>query len=157
MTRLAFLTAIVFAALSAAVAQTASPAHPAAGSREAIREADLAWAKIAARRDIETFMAVVADDAHFVSGGRLEVGREAIRPGWAKLFADPDTTITWSPEFVDANGDLGYSIGTYEIRGKGKEGPWTIQGRYQTTWRRDNKGNWRAVADIGSPAPPDKK
>ncbi len=156
MSRLVAAIAVICAALTAG-AQSVPQPHPAASAVEAIRQADLEWAKTAARRDIEAFMAMVADDAHFVSDGKVEVGKDAIRPGWAKLLADPDTTITWAPEFADAMGDLGYSIGHFEIQGKGKDGPWTVKGIYQTTWRRGADGKWRAIADIGNPAPPEKK
>ncbi len=127
------------------------------GAAEAIRQLDIEWAKIAARRDIDAFLSHVADDARFVSQGELEIGKDAIRKEWGALFKDMDTTVTWSPEFADASGDLGYSIGTYQFSGKGPNGPWIAKGRYQTTWRRGRDGQWRAVADIGSPAPKEKK
>ncbi len=146
---------------SFAFAQTATTAKKkpagASGAAEAIRQMDLEWAKIAGRRDIDAFMSHVADDARFVSAGELEIGKDAIRKEWAAIFKDMDTTVTWSPEFADASGDLGYSIGTYEFHGKGPNGPWTVKGRYETTWRRGRDGQWRAVADIGSPAPKEKQ
>jgi ketosteroid isomerase-like protein len=152
---------VVLLLSSFALAQSAATAKKkpagASGAAEAIRQMDTEWAKIAARRDIDAFMSHVADDARFVSAGELEIGKDAIHKEWEGLFKDMDTTVTWSPEFADASGDLGYSIGTYEFSGKGPNGPWTVKGRYQTTWRRGHDGQWRAVADIGSPAPKEKK
>lgn len=145
-----FLLAIPFIA----VAQQKPASIPAT---EAVRQADIAWAKIAASRDIDAFMAMVADDAHFVSGGQLVTGKDAIHNEWGGLFRDLTTTVTWEPEYARGSGDLGYTIGTYVFRGAKAGESWERRGRYLTEWQRGKDGKWRAIADIGSPEPPPKK
>lgn len=50
---------------------------------------------------------------------------------------------------IAASGDLGYTYGSAESG--------TDKGYYARVWKRDSKGNWKAVVDIFSPLPPPAK
>lgn len=57
-------------------------------------------------------------------------------------------SLTWEPQAAAANGALGYTWGTYvftQTSGDGSEQRST--GIYVTVWRRDERGDWKAVLD----------
>ncbi len=56
-----------------------------------------------------------------------------------------------APTKVEASrgGDLGYSIGTYELTTYDPTGkPVTDCSKYVAVWKKQADGNWKAVADI---------
>jgi ketosteroid isomerase-like protein len=78
--------------------------------------------------------------------------------GIRKQFADlrPGTTLTWKPNKAEAaaSGDLGYTLGTYVLRSKDKDGaPITRYGKYCSVWKKQPDGNWKWVVDVGTPSP----
>lgn len=84
-------------------------------------------------------------------------GLEAVRRQFADL--PPGTTLVWSPfkAEVAASGDLGYTLGTYELRGKGADGQSTIRyGKYCSVWKKHKDGRWQWVVDVGTPSPAPK-
>ncbi len=58
-------------------------------------------------------------------------------------------------------GDLGYTIGSFELSVNGPDGePAMREGKYLTVWEKDQGGNWKVVADIfnyDAPMPEAKK
>ena len=78
--------------------------------------------------------------------------------GIRKQFADlpPGTTLTWKPNKAEAaaSGDLGYTLGTYVLRSKDKDGaPITRYGKYCSVWKKQTDGSWKWVVDVGTPSP----
>jgi ketosteroid isomerase-like protein len=78
-------------------------------------------------------------------------GIQAIRK---LLLAEEDTsfTLTWEPvkAVVAQSGELGYSYGIYLVTSQTthmKIG----EGTYATIWKKDRKGDWKAVLDTGNP------
>jgi ketosteroid isomerase-like protein len=80
------------------------------------------------------------------------VGVDAIESYFSKRPVVP----TWSPIAGDVSiaGDLGYTYGSYDYR----TGDSLIEekGYYLHVWRRNENGEWKLVADITNPQPPDK-
>lgn len=70
------------------------------------------------------------------------------------------TKLSWSPSEIIAakSGEMGVSWGRwlYEIPGDGQNTPPRTQaGSYVTVWRKNTKGEWKGLIDIGQPdAPP---
>lgn len=127
-------------------------------AKRAIKIADLEMAKAVSDRNLEKFNTLVADDAVFF-GRDVARGREAVAKAWLPLFTDPSMFLKWQPDevHVSANGDLGYSIGTYERMSKDPSGrPTAATGTYVSIWRKQSDGRWRAVLDIGTPGTPVK-
>ena len=121
----------------------------AAGPIEQVRDAEIAFAKAFADRDKVAFFKMVADDATFLSPGRTLRGRQEIIDGWSRLLDMPDPPFSWTPDrvSVSADGSLGLSTGpVFDTRG-------VHTGDYISTWRRDDKGNWKIVFDSTGPAP----
>jgi ketosteroid isomerase-like protein len=54
-------------------------------------------------------------------------------------------------EFLD-NGDVGYTVGRYQVSSLNDEGkPTSRRGSYLTTWQKQKDGSWKVVSDIGAP------
>ena len=100
--------------------------------------------------------AVGADARKFDPGAPTAIGRKAILALMAKY--PRDMQIEWKPEeaVVAASGDLGYTWGHFVATSHdGKGNLVTEHGRYLDVWRRQGRGKWRWIADIGTsdPAP----
>jgi ketosteroid isomerase-like protein len=69
------------------------------------------------------------------------------------FLPDAASTLTWKPREVEvsASGDLGFTIGDFEVRTRdAKGGSRSARGSYVTVWKRGPDGTWRAVVDIGT-------
>ena len=85
--------------------------------------------------------------------GPVATGHGAIRRLYAPLFEDPGFEISWAPSGAEvaASGDFGYTFGDWNSSVPASERTFeTSRGKYVTVWRRDAKGSWRVVADIGN-------
>lgn len=48
---------------------------------------------------------------------------------------------------VSSSGDLGYSVGTFELTLNDSEGnPVTRKGKYTTVWQKQTDGQWKVVS-----------
>jgi pimeloyl-ACP methyl ester carboxylesterase/ketosteroid isomerase-like protein len=110
---------------------------------DAVRQAEMGFAKAFADRDMEKFISYVADDATFMSGRGTLRGKQQVKEGWAGLFKNPEPPFSWGPEraYVSGEGKLGVSWGPlYDRQGK-------LAGYYTSTWRREPDGTWKVVFD----------
>lgn len=152
--------ALGLALLLASLAQAGGP-KPAKESKLAqqVRATELAFAASAKAKDFEKFMSYWDDDIKAFDNGTMVVGKDKQRANWAPLFNDPNRSIVWWPEVVEASGSLGYTTGPFEVHVKQADGSDKLvrQGRYTTIWRRHADGSWKATLDIGSNAPPPQK
>lgn len=123
-------------------------------ARRAIRIADLELAKSVADRSLQSFLALVADDAVFF-GKEVSRGRDAVAKAWLPFFRDRSLFLKWYPTQVEvsAGADLGYSVGEFERMSKDPAGnPTVATGNYVSIWRKQPDGRWKVVLDIGTPA-----
>ena len=122
-----------------------------------VRETELAFAAAARAKDYEKAMSFWDEDIHFFNEGKMSTGMAKQRENW-QFLKDPNITITWSPEVVEASGGIGYTTGPSEIRVKQEDGTERVRrGRYVTIWRRKPDGKWKAALGIGSQEPLAKK
>jgi ketosteroid isomerase-like protein len=153
----------VYAAALVALATGCQPQTP-PDTREAdtraLRETDAAFAKAAGAKDLERSVAFYADEAIMLEpNAPMASGRVAVRKAFGDLLAIPGFAITWQTTKVDVarSGDLGYTLGTYQMTLNGPKGkPTTDHGKYVTVWKKQADGTWKAVADMFSsdqPAP----
>jgi ketosteroid isomerase-like protein len=151
------IAAVLSGACAAALvlALAASPAE--AGKREkaleAIRLAEIEFARAVQSKDRDRFLSFLAEEATFYGRTDLRTGPEGILEAWSVLF-DPDAEValTWKPLVVEASksGDLGYAVGEYEqttVDANGNKS--LLYGHYVTIWRKVD-GAWKAVLDIGT-------
>ena len=127
------------------------PGDTRAANEAAIRDADVAWSKAAAAKQLDSVLSYYADDASsFVDNGPIATGKQAIGDAWRDLF-NMDYIISWQPTKVEVaqSGDLGYSQGTYEQRTGDSNGK-THKGKYVGVWKKEPAGSWKAVAEIAN-------
>ncbi len=119
-------------------------------------QADRDFAKATTDRGLDGWMEYMAINAVLLRDEPL-VGVDNIRLGMNKSFQTPGFKLTWDPtkaEFVGSGGDLGYTIGRYEVKFTGNDGkPQSDHGTYLTTWKKQKDGSWKVVSDIGTPDP----
>jgi ketosteroid isomerase-like protein len=152
----AFWTAAGFAIVSSTVVYAHDVAADVEAAKRAIRIADLELAKAVADRSLQSFLAIVDDDAVFF-GRDVSRGKDAVSKAWLPFFTDRNLFLKWHPNqvYVSSSADLGYSIGEYQRVGKDSAGnPTTATGNYVSIWRKQPDGKWKIVLDIGSPATP---
>ncbi len=143
--------------------------QPAADTRAAdeaaVREADTAWSKAAAAKQLDATVSYYAEDASaFPTNAPIAHGKESIRKMWEQLFTAPGFAVSWQPVKAEAarSGDLAYTHGTYELGMNDPKGnPIRDRGKYVVVWKKQAGGGWKAVADIFNsdlplPAPPAK-
>lgn len=130
----------------------------AAGPEEAIMQADRDFNKATQEKRAEGWLGYFALDEAAIPDPPT-VGRQAITERYQKLFANPDFTLTWTPEKgeVFPAGTVGYTTGKYVARFKSKEGKqMESRGHYLTLWRKQEDGSWKIVGDSGAPDGPAK-
>jgi ketosteroid isomerase-like protein len=162
----ASLVATLALALAAvpALAERLPPPAPRPGEsaeRAALRaevwRAELGFAASVGAKDREKFASLVAEDAVFVSGEGVAMGREAVLAAWSTLLAPGAPEFDWWPEIVElsADGALAISRGPWVARSKGPDGSAReVRGLFTSTWRRKSDGAWEVIFDAGcAPCP----
>ena len=90
------------------------------------------------------------DGVVYGSGAEPAVGADAI---YKKMGGDApdDSILQWNPVevFAAAAGDFGVSRGRWTATPKSGDAA-TISGSYVTVWRKNAKGQWKGLIDIGN-------
>jgi ketosteroid isomerase-like protein len=110
-----------------------------------VRVAEQALADAMARRDLDAFAALVADEAVFFGAKDIQRGKAAVIAAWKPLFDGARAPFSWQPATVEVleSGTLAHSSGPV----RNPEGRDT--GTFNSIWRRDRDGQWRVVFDKG--------
>lgn len=102
----------------------------------------------------EAFRMFLHDDATMFTTGSVPIkGRDFI---YKRMKSSGDgAVLQWTPRAaeVSASGDLGWTWGDYVMIETGKEGERRAFGYYVNVWKKDDDGQWKVVADIGTEAP----
>src|SRR5438270_13443412 len=156
-TRLILIVGLVV--LPIAVVCNFPPTLQGAGADEkAVRDADEAWAKAAATKDVDKTVSCYSDDAVVMPpNAERATTKEAIRKIWKDLLTD--ATVSWKANKVEVakSGDIGFVTGTYEVTMNdvvtGK--PVKDRGKYLVVWEKQTDGSWKCGADMfNSDLPP---
>jgi ketosteroid isomerase-like protein len=135
-----------------------SSGHP--SLEQELMQADRAW-EAATQKGLEGFLSFVSDDMLTIRPNEpLVHGKSGFADGWKDILATPGLTLRWEPQFAaaSASGDLGYTVGSYQItlndtKGRRPGG----SGKYITIWQKQPGGAWKVVFDSGvedtKPAP----
>lgn len=144
----------VFVALVAIAASGCAPKVDVEAEQAALLQVDAGGSKAAVAKDFDRWLSFFADDAAFLPpNAPIVTGKDAIGKFWGEMSAAPGFGISWQPSEaeVSAAGDLGYTLGTYEMTMVDPEGnPVTDRGKYVTVWKKQPDGTWKTVVDIGN-------
>lgn len=112
-----------------------------------VREAERAFAKTMADRDLQSFAASIAEEGVFFSGNGALRGRKAVVDAWKVYFEGKDAPFSWEPEIVEVLGSGSLALTSGPVRNpEGKQ-----IGTFSTIWRLEPDGRWRVVFDKGCP------
>lgn len=115
--------------------------------------ADSAWAEAYSTSETpaDVFADNVVDDSYLLPPGAPMVrGNVNIREFIAGLEASPEFSVNWSPTAatVSADGDMGYTVGAYQMTMAPEGEPIEIDGKYLTVWKKQADGSWMVTADM---------
>ncbi len=120
-----------------------------ASAEEAVRATEVAFAKSMADRNHAGFTSFLDPEAVFLGGKEILRGASQVAEGWRKLFDAPQAPFSWEPERVAVIDSGSLATSTGPIRDpSGKQ-----IGTFVSTWRRNDKGEWRIVLDSGCRCP----
>jgi ketosteroid isomerase-like protein len=148
MNRRALLAGIA-ATTIAAIGRVRAIGQPAARpTKDAVMDAERAFADAMARRDLAAFSSHLAAEAVFFSspdGLRVLRGKPAIVDGWKRFFDGPNAPFSWAPETAEVldSGSLAMTTGPV------KDENGRVTGRFSSVWRLESDGRWRVVFDRG--------
>jgi ketosteroid isomerase-like protein len=166
------MRAVRMGALTIGVASILSacqpPADHSAAAAEAVRAADVAWAKAFSDKDAAAAAGFLeAEGVIMAPNGPAVNGQAGARAMFESYFALPGLTGAWKPAKVEASrsGELAYTSGTYEMSVNDSAGnPVPDRGKYATVWRLQADSSWKVVVDVfnsdlplAAPAPEKKK
>jgi ketosteroid isomerase-like protein len=118
-----------------------------AAERGALMDADRAWSQTV--DDPEEFLSFFADGASFMPFGAPLARGDTIRNIWKQLSSMPAFHLEWQPTsaVVAEAGDLGYTIGTFELTAE-QDGTLAMTvGKYVTVWGKQTDGSWKVLVD----------
>ena len=146
-----------------------SPAKPIVGGQTcggapadvaALLKADQDFNDDTVARGLKGFLSFLADDVATLRPDRpVLTGKKALAEAWTPLLTNPALAIRWRPltSSISAGGDLGYTVGSYEIARSDEQGQRVVStGKYVTIWRRQADGSWKVAFDSGVPDSPPK-
>ena len=132
--------------------QTQAPPDTRAADEAAIRSADEAWSNVAAAKDAAGFASYYAEDGLVLAPNEERVaGKEAIKKWVDGLMGSPGFSVSWKTDGagVSKSGELGYSVGTYELTMNDSKGkPQKDKGKYLEVWKKQADGSWKVAADM---------
>jgi len=121
-------------------------------AEDAIRAADQGWEHVFGMKDLKASVDFCAEDASFMPpNSPIATGKQAIGQVFTGFFAIPEIKLNWHPTKIGVarSGELGYSVGVYEMSFKDPAGKQvTDRGKYVTVWKKQSDGSWKVVNDI---------
>ena len=142
--------------LNSKPARTNQPVVDVKAIERELMDADREFARRCQEKGIaDAFFEFLDADALCLPAGGMPIhGRDAVR---VKLAANIISGVLgWTPVAAQAatSGDLGYTWGTYELRGENAEGPGrTSYGKYVCIWKKQKDGSWKVVLQSSSSSP----
>jgi uncharacterized protein (TIGR02246 family) len=153
MKRLATLCAAAAVSLMITACNQAADTHDA--DVKAIQSDDLQWNQDFVSKDADKLASHYSDDAVLmVPGMPATSGKDAIHTALKQMASDPALTLKFHASKIDVakSGDLAYTQGSYTMTVTDPQTKQVItdRGSYVTTYRKQQDGTWKAVADIAT-------
>jgi ketosteroid isomerase-like protein len=145
-----FLVAILLSfgcALPASESTAETPKIDLVSERDALMAVDKALFE--SHDDIDAFLSFVADGAHLMPFGAPLAQGDAIRTTWEGLISMPGFGLEWQATGAEvaASGDIGYTIGTFELTAEQDGTAMLTEGKYVTIWHKQADGSWKLQVD----------
>jgi ketosteroid isomerase-like protein len=115
--------------------------------RSALMKADKAW--FDSHENIDKFLTFMTDDATFMPDGAPLARGDSIRTTWEYLLSLPGFNLEWQATGakVSKGGNMGYTIGTYELTAEQDGVSMVTVGKYVTLWEKQADRSWRVAVD----------
>ncbi len=119
--------------------------------RQALLEADAAWATAAAAGDVETLATFWAADAvNYFPGAPVASSRESILGLVARNRSIPGFRLSWeaTTASVSMSADFGYTSGPFQLSTRSPDGSEVIRtGHYVAIWRKGAQDRWECIVE----------
>lgn len=116
---------------------------------ESLLEADRSFSKMGREKGLKVAFLHFADpEAILLRDGSEPIrGLEAIGKSFGPEV--PGFVLAWEPEFakVAESGEMGYTLGHFQALDP--EGKILNKGTYTSVWRKNPKGEWKWLIDVG--------
>ena len=111
-----------------------------------VADTERAFAKTMADRNFVAFTSFLSEEAIFYAGEKPIRGKQAVAADWKRFYEKPEAPFSWEPESVEVldSGTLALSSGPV----RSPDGK--VFARFNSVWRLEAPGVWRAVFDKGS-------
>jgi len=129
-----------------------------AAERTAIRDLERAGINAANQKDVNAWLEVYDANATLLPPNQAVVtGKVAMKAWGMSAFEQPGFALKYENDQteVSQSGDLGYTIGRYELTLNNPKGdPVVEHGNYFRLFRKQTDGAWKCVADVWNAGPP---
>ncbi|MEE8426134.1 MAG: DUF4440 domain-containing protein [Woeseiaceae bacterium] len=142
-----FCLVAIFLSFGCAPPASESTAVDLEGERDALMAVDKAWSE--SIDDTDAFLSFIAEDAYFMPFGAPLARGDAIRTTWEGLASMPGFDLEWQATTAEvaASGDIGYTIGTFELTAEHDSTAMLTEGKYVTVWHKQADGSWKVQVD----------
>lgn len=136
----------LLAAVVVALVSSGAQAQENPDLKEAVRKAEVAFARTMADRDHAAFVSFLAEEAVFV-GRTVRRGKTQVAAGWKPFFEGKQAPFSWEPDSVEVLDSGGLASSSGPVRSPAGE----RVGTFNSVWRLEKDGKWRIVFDRGCP------
>ena len=100
--------------------------------------------------DTDTFLSFFADGTHVMTWDYPLVQGDAIRAHWEAFAAMLGFRLEWraTDAEVAASGDIGYTIGMFELTYEQEGTAMLSEGKYVKIWHKQADGSWKVQVDM---------
>ena len=127
--------------------KTETPAVNLEAERRALMKADEVLFE--SHENVDEFLTLFADGAIFMPADAPLARGNSIRSTWEALISMPGFNLGWQATSaqVAGAGDMGYTVGTYELT-MAQDGDLMVTvGKYVTVWNKQADGSWKVQVD----------
>lgn len=149
-----FPTLLAAAFVAGGACASAATLHGPREAAEGVLAAEHAFARRVAEAGIATGFREYMDPTDGMAFGGVDPARGAEAIFRARGGDRPSTArLNWEPDeiFAAQAGDMAVSWGHYTFSIGNHPEIKPVKGRFVTVWRRDARGDWKGLIDIGDP------